>query len=166
LDRLDMAVARWPTIPFFLAARLKWAATVEDWKTVEALSVEQRDQALQHRAGDVSAWIDFCREPDVSAQGLERLLQPAFALGTSGLQELLLHAKHAGLSQTLSHLAEAGTPPVQAKAPRRPDDLGSIALWLPVFDAVRADRDFGRLLDIAGLALECGRWVEMATDQN
>ena len=164
--KLDEAIARWPSIPFFLASRLRWAAAVQDWETIDTLAAAAGpgEHALQHRAPDVSAWIAFCRTPDVSPDALRRLRESAFAIGQSGLEELLLYAREAGLAHAFSILSAAGQPVVRMDAPRRPDDLGTIALWLPAFDKVRADPDFNLLLEKLGLDPSNGHHVDRGND--
>jgi hypothetical protein len=63
----------------------------------------------------------------------------------SGLEELLLYAKFVGISEVLERLDAAGEIIVNAEAGRRPDEIGAIALWLPIYDAVRHSSAFAAL---------------------
>jgi TolB-like protein len=159
LERLDAAVARWPFIPFFSALRVCWAALLEDWPTVDTLMSPERLARfpLQHRTREVMAFVAACRTGDRSRQAFEDLREESFALGKSGLEPVLLFARRIGLAETLAFV-EAGTAPlVDAEAPRRPDDNGSILLFLPFYRAVRSDPLFPRLCARLGLAQHwCG----------
>lgn len=154
LDKLDGAVERWPHIPFFAAARIRWAAAANDWASVEALTDPARlaRYSLLYRTEDVTRWIEACRGCSASSQSLERLRDSAFGIGNSGLEELLLHARFAGLATTLEMLDQASEKVVRFEAPRRPDDLGAISLFLPIYSEVRRDPSFGTLCDRLGLS--------------
>ena len=169
LERLDFAVARWPFIPFFSALRICWAALLEDWSTVDALMSPDRLARfpLQYRAGEVAAFVEVCRAGDTSPAAFTRLRDEAFALGKSGLEAVLLFARRLGLAETLALVDAAGGPLVDADAPRRPDDNGPIALFLPFYAEVRRDPLFPTLCARLGLAQHwqaSGAWPTCADE--
>jgi adenylate cyclase len=154
VDRLDAAVARWPDIPFFGATRIVWAALLDDWKTVDAfLLPEQLARSPLHlRLKEITALVDICRARDASPSALWRLRSEAFAIGKCGLEAILVHARHAGLTETMRLIDEAGERLVDTQAPRRPDDLGATSLFLPFFKDLRHDPLFSTLCGRLGLA--------------
>lgn len=154
IARLDNAILRWPMIPFFTATRICWAAMLEDWTTVEALTGadEQAKFPPNYRTREVTAFVEVCRTGDASPAAFARLRDEAFALGKSGLEPILLHARRVGLAETLA-LADRGPEPlVDLHAPRRPDDGGPNSLFMPFFAEVRQDPLFPTLCARLGLA--------------
>jgi len=147
LARLEDAAARWPDLPFFLAARLRWGAAAGDWPTVENYLIdgENFERALRHRAADVRAWIEFSRNPAPAFAEFLTLRNAAISAHRSGLEELLLYAKIVGIEEVLERLQLAGEIIVNVEAGRRPDEIGAIALWLPIYDAVRQSAAFATL---------------------
>jgi hypothetical protein len=154
LARLEDAAARWPDLPFFLAARLRWAAAAGDWPMVENYLIDgdNFERALRHRATDVTAWIEFSRNPAPAFAEFLTLRNAAISAHRSGLEELLLYAKIVGIEEVLERLLLAGEIIVNVEAGRRPDEIGAIALWLPIYDAVRQSAAFatltGRILPV------------------
>jgi TolB-like protein len=152
LARLESAAARWPDLPFFLATRLRWAAAAGDWATVDRFTRNDGDprHSLGPRAPDVYAWIEFNRNPELTIDDFLALRAGAFADGRSGLEELLLYGRTAGIEHVLEHLDASGEAIVNVDAARRPDEIGTIALWLPIYDLVRRSPGFttleGRIL--------------------
>jgi hypothetical protein len=111
--------------------------------------------------------VESCRTHDGSAAAFRRMRDAAFQIGSSGLEPLLLHARHAGLGKTLELAALAGEPVVDREAPRRPDDVGAILLFLPFFSELRQDAAFPGLCARLGLAdhwFSTGRWPTCADE--
>lgn len=154
IDRLDAAIARWPPIPFFTAARVRWAALAGDWATVDTLMSPERLARfpLHHRAAETAAFVEACQSNRPSSAGIKALRDQAFALGKCGLEPLLLHARTAGLAEAMALCDRAGQPLVDVGAPRRPDDIGATSLFLPAFASVRQDPLFPTLCVRLGLA--------------
>jgi len=154
IAKLDRALARWPQIPFFAATRIGWAAMLGDWETADELTSPARlaQYPLGPRASEVAASMDACRNQDASPAAFRRLRDAAFQVGSSGLEPLLVHARHAGLAKTLELAASAGEPVVDLTAPRRPDDIGSVLLFLPFFADLRGEMAFPALCAQLGLA--------------
>jgi TolB-like protein len=147
LSKLEHAAARWPALPFFLAFRIRWAAAAGDWATVDRHTCNEAEfrVALGRRASDVSSWIAFNRSSAPTFEDFLTLRDEAFAAGRSGLEELLLFARARSLEDILGSLHENALPVINQEASRRPDEIGAIALWLPIYDAVRHSPGFTSL---------------------
>jgi adenylate cyclase len=163
MARMDEALIRWPPIPFFNATRICWAAMMGDWPTVDRLMAPERlaRHPLNHRTSEVQTFVDIARAGDTSPDAFARLRDEAYAIGKSGLEPILAHATRVGIKTTLD-LADRGEGPfVDAEAPRRPDDIGPVSLFLPFFADLRQDPLFVILcarLGLAALWCETGRW--------
>jgi adenylate cyclase len=147
LKMLDEAAVRWPGLPFFLAARLKWAAVAGEWTIIEhhLAGDPTLTGSVGHRAADIRAWIEFSRNPAPTFEEFLSLRADAFAARRSGLEELLLYAKAVGLEEALDRVDRAGHVIVNLDASRTPDELGAIALWLPLYNRLRGSPAFSIL---------------------
>ncbi|WP_156404699.1 hypothetical protein [Sphingomonas sp. Root241] len=88
------------------------------------------------------AWIEIARNPGSTFDDFLSLRAAAFTCGRSGLEELLLYGRTAGIEEVLQLLDASGEAIVNMAAARRPDEIGAIALWLPIYDAVRKSPGF------------------------
>jgi adenylate cyclase len=147
LSKLEEAAARWPALPFFLAFRIRWAAAAGDWSTVDRHIANEAEfcSSLGRRAADVKSWIEFSRSSAPTFEDFLALRNEAFAAGRSGLEELLLFARARDVEDVLHSLNAEGLAVINEEASRRPDEIGAIALWLPIYDAVRYSPGFTSL---------------------